>query len=142
MQTPDVNVLIYAHRQDAAYHLLAREWLEEAIRGGEGIVLFEHVLAGVVRVATNRSAFPDPTPLDRAFEFCEELLARPDVDIRGMTPGSWSVFRRICFESNVVGGPVSDAYLAALAMEHDLEFVTTDRDFLRFKDLRLRLLRP
>ena len=33
---------------------------------------------------------------------------------------------------------VTDAYLAALAIEHGCEFVTTDSDFARFEGLRWR----
>jgi predicted nucleic acid-binding protein len=33
---------------------------------------------------------------------------------------------------------VSDAYLAALAIEHGAEPITTDRDFARFPGLRWR----
>jgi predicted nucleic acid-binding protein len=33
---------------------------------------------------------------------------------------------------------VTDAYLAALAIEHGCELITTDSDFARFQDLRWR----
>jgi predicted nucleic acid-binding protein len=33
---------------------------------------------------------------------------------------------------------VSDAYLAALAIEHGCEWITTDRDFSRFPGLKWR----
>ena len=39
---------------------------------------------------------------------------------------------------SVKGSLVADAYLAALAMEHRAEWVTTDRDFARFPGLRWR----
>jgi predicted nucleic acid-binding protein len=38
----------------------------------------------------------------------------------------------------VKGNLVQDAYLAALAIESGCEWVTTDRDFTRFKGLRRR----
>lgn len=40
--------------------------------------------------------------------------------------------------SDVRGAMVSDAYLAALAIEHDCDLVTADSDFARFPGLRWR----
>ena len=40
--------------------------------------------------------------------------------------------------SGVRGAMVSDAYLAALAIEHGCDLVTTDSDFARFPGLRWR----
>jgi predicted nucleic acid-binding protein len=36
------------------------------------------------------------------------------------------------------GNPVSDAHLAALAVEHGCELISTDADFSRFPRLRWR----
>jgi len=44
----------------------------------------------------------------------------------------------LCSEANVKGNLVPDAYYAALAIEHGCEWVTTDRDFSRFKGLKWR----
>lgn len=46
--------------------------------------------------------------------------------------------RRLIERSDVHGAMVSDAYLAALAIEHGCELVTTDSDFARFPDLNWR----
>jgi predicted nucleic acid-binding protein len=35
---------------------------------------------------------------------------------------------------------IPDAYFAALAIEHDCEWATTDRDYARFPDLKLLAL--
>ena len=35
MILPDVNVLVYAHREDAVDHARYRQWLEEAIQSGQ-----------------------------------------------------------------------------------------------------------
>jgi predicted nucleic acid-binding protein len=40
-------------------------------------------------------------------------------------------------KSQVTGPLVSDATLAALAIEHGATFCTTDRDFRRFEGLKL-----
>jgi hypothetical protein len=42
----------------------------------------------------------------------------------------------LCRRGNARGNLVPDAYLAALAIESGSEWITTDRDFGRFPDLR------
>jgi hypothetical protein len=42
----------------------------------------------------------------------------------------------LCARADCRGNLIQDAYLAALALEHDAVFVTTDRDFARFPGLR------
>lgn len=42
---------------------------------------------------------------------------------------------RLLVESQVAGGLVSDAHLAALALEHGLTLCSTDKDFTRFEGL-------
>jgi uncharacterized protein len=50
----------------------------------------------------------------------------------------WPVFRDLCQNTSASGKLVPDAYLAALAIEHGCEVITTDRDFARFPGLRWR----
>lgn len=49
MILPDVNVLIYAHREDAVDHERYRRWLEETILSGQPYGLSDHVLSGFLR---------------------------------------------------------------------------------------------
>ena len=46
------------------------------------------------------------------------------------------MFVKLC--RGIEGPLVSDAYLAALAIEHGCELISTDSDFARFTDLRWR----
>ena len=48
----------------------------------------------------------------------------------------WSLFRELCERADCRGNLVQDAYLAALALEHNCTYITTDRDFSRFPRLR------
>jgi predicted nucleic acid-binding protein len=45
---------------------------------------------------------------------------------------------RLCVQAGVKGNLVGDAYLAALAIESGTEWITTDRDYSRFRGLRWR----
>lgn len=55
MVLPDVNVLVYAHREDAAHHAGYRKRLETIGTGDEALGLFEVVLIGFVRLVTHES---------------------------------------------------------------------------------------
>ena len=136
MQLPDVNVLIYAHREDAPEHARYAAWLREVTASSEPFALSEIVLAGFIRLVTNKRIFDPPTPMDAAITFCRRLVTRPRAVTVRPTPRHWDVFVELCRE--IEGPLVSDAYLAALAIEHGCELITADSDFARFAGLRWR----
>jgi toxin-antitoxin system PIN domain toxin len=139
MILPDVNVLICAFRADFAQHAVCRRWLIDVVSGDTRFGLSPTTLAAVVRITTNPRAFKEPSAIEEAFGFCEDLLNQRHCQI--VVPGErhWDIFRRLCMDSGVKGNVVPDAYLAALAIEPGSEWITTDRDFARFKGLRWRL---
>jgi predicted nucleic acid-binding protein len=54
---PDVNVLVYAYRAEAADHESYRQWLEMVANGDESFALAGIVLSGFVRVVTHPGCF-------------------------------------------------------------------------------------
>jgi uncharacterized protein len=95
MRCIDVNVLVYAHREDLSEHSAYRDRLEELANDGEPLGLADSVLGGFVRVITNRRIFAKPTPAADAWDRVDELLAAPAV-VR-LRPGRrhWEVFRTL-----------------------------------------------
>jgi toxin-antitoxin system PIN domain toxin len=87
---------------------------------------------------TNPRIFPDPDSVADAFEFTAALRSEPNATIVAPGPRHWDIFTRLCLESGARGNLVTDAYLAALAIEWGCEWITTDRDFARFPGLRWR----
>lgn len=59
---------------------------------------------------------------------------------RRITKPAWTIFQNLVTSVGIRGSDTTDAYLAALAMEHDCEWWTTDRGFRRFPNLRWRNL--
>ena len=78
MILPDVNPLIYAFRTDAPHHVVSRRWLTSVLSGDGAFGVSPVALAAVVRITTNRSAFPDPSRPEEAFQFCDYLRAHPE----------------------------------------------------------------
>lgn len=136
MNLPDVNVLIYAFRKDQPHHVAARRWLEETARGDAAFALSRVVLSAVVRITTNARIFQPAESLDDAFAYCSWLLDRPNGIL--IEPGErhWQIFERLCRETDTRGARVTDAWLAALAIEHGCDWITFDRDYARFPGLK------
>jgi hypothetical protein len=135
---PDVNVLLYALREESERHARYRRWLQVALHGSERVALFEPVLAAVLRVGTHPAIYRPPTPRAVVEAFVDACLAAPAAVPLRADVGHWHVFRDLCRRADCQGNLVQDAYLAALAIEHEAVFVTTDRDFARFPGLRWR----
>ena len=77
MQLPDVNVLIYAHREDAREHGRYAAWLRALTESDEPFALAEVVLASFLRIVTDARIFDPPTPMDTASAFCQHLVDWP-----------------------------------------------------------------
>jgi toxin-antitoxin system PIN domain toxin len=135
---PDVNVLIYAFREDSPEHEKCRLWLESVVRGEMAYGMSPQVLAAVVRVVTHPRIFVPPTPLEEALAFANLLVDQPHCQV--IQPGArhWGIFAGLCRRARASGNLVPDAWFAALAIESGCEWITTDRDYARFEGLRWR----
>ena len=145
MLLPDVNVLIYAHREDSTpEHDRYAAWLTRLATGPEPFALSVLVLAGLVRIVTNARIFERPSTADEVFAFIAELADRPTARVVGPGPDHMAIFERLCRDAGAAGKLVADAQHAAVAIEHGCTLVSTDADFSRFADLRWRhpLRRP
>ncbi len=138
MISPDVNVLVYAARDDAPRHAEFRAWLDDALAAQEPMGISELVLSGVLRVLTNPRVFDPPMSVSDAAAYVSALCEHPRVV--PLRPGErhWGLFLALCRSGGVRGNLVADAYHAALAIEHGTEWISTDRDFARFPGLRWR----
>ncbi len=134
----DVNVLVYAFRDDSLDHDSYRRWLTDEINSDRPVGVSSLALSGVVRLVTNRRVFNRPDSLADALAFCERLVDAPNAVLVDPGPRHWPIFTRLCREVGATGALVPDAYFAALAIEHGCEWITTDRGFARFPGLRWR----
>ena len=138
MILPDVNVLLYAFRRDAAQHDTCRAWLEAVVNGEAASGLSPQVLASVVRIATRRRSYVHPSTTAETLAFCEAMLQPPQCAVVQPGPRHWGIFTDLCRKSRATGTLVQDAWLAALAIESGCAWVTTDRAYARLPGLRWR----
>jgi len=134
----DVNILVHVHRQDAERHVEFKDWIETALQEPVGVAVSDLVLSGFLRIVTHPKVFKKPTPLSNALEFLEDFRLRDEVHL--LTPGSshWQIFIDLCLKAEARGNLIPDAYHAALALEYGCEWITLDRGFARFPNLRWR----
>jgi hypothetical protein len=135
---PDVNILIFAFRQDTPEHKAYWEWLQAVVNGQSAYGMSPQVLGSFVRVVTHPAIFTPPSALSEALRFCELLMDQPHCQL--IYPGTrhWSIFADLCRHAHVTGSLVQDAWFAALAIEQGCEWITTDRDYARFPGLAWR----
>lgn len=134
----DVNVLVYAHRQDSPDHASYRGWLEQLINSDHPYGLADLALSGFLRVVTHPQVFHPPSTMTKAMAFVMELRNQPNCTIINPGPRHWDIFSRLCATADVKGNLVPDAFFAALAIESGSEWVSTDHDYHRFPGLLVR----
>jgi len=132
-------VVVAAHRADATNHASIRSWLERLIHGQATFGVPSIVLSGFLRIVTHPRIFTEPATLHQALAFTEVIRSRASFVEVSPGPRHWSIFSSLCEAADARGNRVPDAYLAALAIESGSEWVTLDRGFARFPDLRWRL---
>jgi len=136
----DVSVLLGAMVERSPHDAVCRSELDRLRTRPREMALSELILAAVVRIGSNPRVFrPTPTP-DEVFLYVEALTSQ--VEVRRVEPGPrhWMIFRELVLKTGIRGSDTTDAYLAALALEHGCEWWTTDGGFSRFPGLRWRNL--
>ena len=83
-------------------------------------------------MATTRRALERPLSLDEAAARIASWFEQPCVGLIHATEHHWMVFQELLKEGQASGNLVTDAHLAALAIEHGCELASTDADFSRF----------
>jgi toxin-antitoxin system PIN domain toxin len=136
MRLVDVNVLVTAFRDTAPGHQVCRDLVADLVDGPLPYGVSDLVLSGFLRMATHPRIFDPPAPVDAALAFADAYRGSAAAVVITPGPRHWPIFSALCRSARAKGNLVPDAYLAALAIESGCEWVTADRGFARFPDLR------
>jgi len=144
MELFDVNILVYAHREDQEDHPFFREYVETLLNSGQEFALSPLVASAFVRTVTH-SSFPNgPTPLAQALSVIDSLACSDRC--HWVRPGQrhWALTATLCRETQSAGKQIASAQHAAIAIEHACCWVSRDQDFRVFRPfgLNLKLLEP
>jgi toxin-antitoxin system PIN domain toxin len=131
----DANILLYAEDSLSEHHEAARTWWDDQLSGTAPVCLCWPVLIAFIRIGTNARLQQRPLTVNEACDRVQSWLEQPCVRIVQPTDGHWEILRHILRQSKATANLVSDAHLAALAVEHNCQLVSTDGDFARFTGL-------
>jgi uncharacterized protein len=132
----DANILLYAEDSLHPGHERARAWWDAQLSGNEIVCLCWTVLCAFIRIATNPRVFETPLSLEQAVARVQSWLDQPCTRVIRPTERHWIVFQQVLSDGQAVANLVTDAHLAALAIEHGCELASTDSDFARFPKLK------
>ncbi|MGI8760247.1 MAG: TA system VapC family ribonuclease toxin [Jatrophihabitantaceae bacterium] len=137
----DVNLLVDATMTTAAKHAAARSWLQHQLSGTARVGLPWVCITGFVRVVGQPRAWERPMPVDDALSVVRSWLARPCAWIPEPGPRHVDLLDELLRAQPSVR-LLTDAHIAAIALEHGLELCSRDRDFARWADRGLRSRDP
>lgn len=137
MKLLDANILLYAYDSDSVHHRVCRSWLEAAFNSDEIVALPWQTLLAFVRISTNSRATKKPLQSAEACNIVSSWLDQVNVSVIGAGDRFWELLKDQILEAQVTGPLVTDAALAALAIEHGATLCSVDRDFRRFRGLKL-----
>lgn len=135
MIVPDINLLIYAYNDGATHHAAARDWWEGLLRGEEHVGIAWVVSIGFIRLMSNDRALKSPmSPSDAATRVKDWFRC---AHIQALNPGNRHLeyLQRNLTVQGSGRNLVTDAHIAALAMENYAVLHTNDSDFVRFPGL-------
>jgi hypothetical protein len=134
----DATLLLYAYHPQAAQHAASRAWLEAVLAESELVRFAWLSLWAFLRISTNPHVFEYPLSMGEAVAAVSSWMAQPPAGV--LDPGEryWSILSGLLEKSQVTGPRVTDAALAALAIEHGATLCSTDQGFSRYRGLKWR----
>lgn len=138
MILPDVNLLVYAYNSEATLHKEAVLWWEDLLNGTESVAIPWAVSCGFVRIMTHPRVLETPMKPEAATDVVRSWFDVPVVS--AVSPGRrhLDLLRTLFMSLGVGGNLVTDAHLAAIAIELQAELHSNDTDFSRFPGLNWR----
>lgn len=136
MILPDVNLLVYAYNADAPLHGQARRWWETCLDDSRPVAIAWVVALGFVRLMTSRAVMQRPMAMETALGHLGRWLERPSVLILQPGPRHLAILSSFCDAGVLHSALLTDAHIAALAIDNQAVVHSNDNDFSRFPGLR------
>jgi toxin-antitoxin system PIN domain toxin len=131
----DANLLLYATDADSPHNEAAAAWLTAVLNGDRRVGLPWQTIGAFLRVVTHPRVTTHPLSSATAWSFVQSWLDAEPAWIPPATERTARVLARLVHNTPATGNLVTDASLAALAIEHGLVVMTADTDFGRFPEV-------
>ena len=138
----DANLLLYAEDSTSEHPQASQTWWDAQLSGPGPVGLCWPMLNAFIRIATNPRLHQRPLTLKKATARVQSWFEQSCVRIVQPTDGHWTFFQQMLRSGNALGNLVTDAHLAALAVEHNCALYSTDADFSRFPGLKWKNPHP
>ena len=132
----DANILLYAEDSLSPVHERARKWWDAQLSDSGPVGLCWPVLLAFLRIGTNPRVFERPLSIEAAVDRIQSWLEQPCTQLIYPTASHWQILRTLILDGQAAGNLISDAHLAALAIEYNGILYSTDADFSRFPKLK------
>ncbi|MBV8205441.1 MAG: PIN domain-containing protein [Acidobacteria bacterium] len=138
MKALDTNILVYAEMKNAPQHTRALEVLQGLAQGPAAWAIPWPCIYEMLRVITHPRAFRVPIAPETALQDVKAILASPSLILLSETPLHVEILEQVVLQAGAKGNLMHDAHIVALCLEHGAtELITADRDFARFRGLRI-----
>lgn len=135
----DTNLLVYAHRADMPMCIAAQSAIERAAAASGGWAIAWPCIHEFIAVVTGAAFGKHRTPLPVAFEAVRSWSMHPRCRLLGETAHHLETLEALAVRAGIIGSTIHDARIAAICLAHGVsELWSSDRDFNRFPDLRVR----
>ena len=134
----DANILLYAVNCDSPHHSASRTFVETCAASAERWLLPWPTVHAFLRIATHPAILPHPLSPAEAISEIEALIKLPQVELVAEDDHFWSQYRNEISDLHLRGNLLSDGLLVAMLKTHGItHFFSHDRDFLRFKGMKV-----
>lgn len=135
----DTNILLFAVRGYEENHLVAKETLEALLAQKESVAFTDIVIFEFIAQVTNKSDPSKAMSTSKAIAQMENWLSSPGTQVIRSSDKDFKTFTRLSAESGKTGQSIFDAQVAAICIDNGVtEFVTGDKGFEKFTELRIR----
>lgn len=133
----DSNILVYAHRADAARHAAARERLTELLEGNRACAIPWPCIHEFLAVVTHPRIYQPRSTIEQALSAVAAWSEAPALAFLGEGPDHLEVLADLLRAASITGARIHDARVAAICLSHGVDRLwTADRDFSYFPRLR------
>lgn len=132
----DSNLLLYSYINTSPFHEETRTWLDASLNGDRLVGLPWISLLAFLRHSTNPRINPGAPAMNIAVEQVARWLSSNRAWIPEPGENHQQTLWRLLTLPGMKARDVSDAHLAALAIDHGLILCSADHGFARFPGLR------
>jgi hypothetical protein len=132
----DANILLFAVDETSRFHAAASRWLTDRLNGPRRVGIPWQSISAFLRISTHPRASERPLSPADSWRHVEDWLASDAAWVPVPTERHADLLGSLIAAYDLRGNLISDADLAALAIEHGLTVCSADTDFARFTEIQ------